>query len=436
MGLSFFSAAAFRKCHAYAARKIWYNFPGKISVYPALTGVGGVVMQEKEHSLSKWFGERKIVRLMLLAALLALAIIHVEFLLGTVQFLIHVTQPLILGASIAYILDIVIRSLDRILFPNAKSAWLIKSRRSICICLAFILVISMIVLMIFTVIPGLTEAFTLLGKEAPNYFTQCKEWVLDVFKDVPVVREPLENMNLEWNSMQDRIVNWALNGSGRSTLISSTVSIIGTVTGEIASFFISCIFAVFLLAGKSQLTRQYHSVMHALFSEKVNDRLEHVLSTANRCFSGFIVGQSLNGLILGILTWLGMRIFGMPYALMVGVLSGTTSLIPIIGGYIGAILGTFLVFTVSPSLALWFLLFIVALQTIQGNALYPRLVGNSVGIPSLWVLAAVSVGGGIGGIGGMVMAVPITATLYALLHDWVQKRNREKAALQQAQAKT
>ena len=148
------------------------------------------------------------------------------------------------------------------------------------------------------------------------------------------------------------------------------------------------------------------------------------------------MGQTVNGIILGVLTWLGMRIFKMPYALMVGVLSGTTSLIPIIGGYIGAALGTFLVFTANPSLALWFLLFIVALQTIQGNVLYPRLVGTSVGIPSLWVLAAVSVGGGLGGIAGMMVAVPITATLYGMAHEWVNKRNeqKKKEAAQQAPA--
>ena len=118
-----------------------------------------------------------------------------------------------------------------------------------------------------------------------------------------------------------------------------------------------------------------------------------------------------------------MKIFGMPYALMVGVLSGTTSLIPIIGGYIGAALGTFLVFTANPGMALWFLLFIVVLQTISGNTIYPRLLGSSVGIPSLWVLAAITIGGGIGGIGGMLVSVPVTATLYALIHEWVRKKN-------------
>ncbi len=383
-------------------------------------------MQEREHPLAKWFGERKIVRLMLLAALLALGVIHIEFIIGTALLLWRVASPLLLGAAMAYILEIIIKRLEKIMFPRTKNAWLNKRRRAICILLASVLVISLVVLIVFTVIPGLTDAFTLLSQELPNYFTQFEGWLREIFKDMPAVREYLDSLDLQWDAIQEKIVNWALNGATEGTLLSSTVTVIGVVTGEIANFFISCIFAIFLLGGKAQLTRQYHSVMRAAASEKTNRRVQRVLTAANHCFSGFIVGQSVNGLIMGILTWLGMRIFGMPYALMVGVLSGTTSLIPIIGGYIGAALGTFLVFTAAPSMALWFLLFIVALQTLQGNVIYPRLVGNSMGLPSLWVLAAVSVGGGLGGIGGIMLAVPLTATLYALAHEWVQKKHAEE----------
>ncbi len=379
-------------------------------------------MQDREHPLVKWFGERRIVRLMLLAALLALGVIHIEFIINTVMLLWRVASPLMVGAVIAYILEIIIKRLEKIVFPGTKNRWLQKSRRGICILLSALLLLSLVALMIYTVIPGLVDAFTLLGKELPNYFNDVKEWLLSTFQNVPQVSDYLNELNLEWDSVQERIVNWAMNGVIDGELLSSTVTVIGAVSGGIANFFISCIFGLFLLAGKQTLTRQFHSVMSAAATERTNRRVMRVLTAANRCFSGFIVGQSVNGLVLGILTWLGMRIIGMPYALMVGVLSGTTSLIPIIGGYIGAVLGTFLVFTASPGMALWFLLFIVSLQTVQGNLLYPRLVGNSVGLPSLWVLAAVSVGGGLGGIGGMIVAVPITATVYALLQEWVQKK--------------
>ena len=391
-------------------------------------------MADREHPLSRWFGEKKIVRLMLLAALLALGVIHIQWILEGILFIWNVAKPLIVGAAIAYILEIIIKRLEKHFFPKSKNQWLIKSRRWLCILIATVLVLFILFLMVYTVIPGLTEAFTVLGREFPNYFAQAKEWILDTFQEVPTVTEYVQDLELDWNSLQERAIHWAINGMGDNGLLSSTVTVIGAVTGQVANFFISAIFAIFLLSGKEKLQSQFHHVLEVAVTEDKNRRLQHVLDTANHCFSGFIVGQTVNGIILGVLTWLGMRIFGMPYALMVGVLSGTTSLIPIIGGYIGAVLGTFLVFTANPALALWFLLFIVALQTVQGNVLYPRLVGTSVGIPSLWVLAAVSVGGGIGGIVGMMVAVPVTATLYILASEWVHKR-RAAAEKERAAAK-
>ena len=389
-------------------------------------------MTEREHPLSKWFGERKIVRLMLLAALLALAVIHIEFIINTAVMLWRVSSPLILGAIIAYILEIMIKRIERIFLPNSKNKWVRKIRRPVCILVATVLVLFLAVLLVSTIIPGLTDAFTVLGREFPNYFIQAKGWVMENFSDVPSITDYVKDLELDWKFIQDRVANWAISGIADNSLLSSTVTVISAVTGSIANFLISMIFAIFLLAGKQKLQSQYHNVMFAAVTENNNSKLQHVLETANRCFSGFIVGQTTNALILGVLTWLGMRIFRMPYALMVAVLSGTTSLIPIIGGYIGAALGTFLVFTAAPNLALWFMLFIVALQNLQGNILYPRLVGNSVGLPSLWVLAAVSVGGGLGGVGGMILAVPITATLYTLVHEWVQK----KKALAKQEAKS
>lgn len=378
--------------------------------------------ENEKNNWIRWFGKRSIVRLMLLAAVLTLGVIHFQSLIQGILFLWGVARPLLVGAALAYILEVIIKRLERLMFPKSRAAWLQRSRRGICIALGAVLLIMLVMLVIYTVIPGLTEAVTLLARELPVYFAQLKQWAMQTFEEIPAVTEYLESLEFDWQSIQDRIITWALNGGNGGMLLSSTVTVIGAVTGRVANFLISAIFAIFLLISKNKLQTQYHRLMSALTTPPRKEKVQHVLDTANRCFSGFIVGQSINGLLLGIFTWLGMRIFGMPYALMVGVLSGTTSLIPIIGGYIGAALGTFLVFTVNPGLSLWFLLFIVILQTLQGNIIYPRLVGSSVGIPSLWVLAAVCVGGGIGGIGGMLLAVPLTATLYALVHEWVLKK--------------
>ena len=383
-------------------------------------------MPDQDHPLAKWFGEKKIVRLMLLAALLALGVIHIESIIAGVALMWRVARPLITGAAFAYILEVVVKRLEG-LFPVAiKSQWLQHSKRIICILIAIVLVMSLLVLIVSTVIPGLRQAFTVLGTEFPNYFAQAKVWIMDTFKEVPTVTEYMQNLELDWPSVQNRVFDWAINGIGGASLLSSTVTVIGAVTGSVANFFISAIFAIFLLTGKAKLQSQSRHVMAVTFDKKANTKIQYILKTSNRCFSGFIVGQTINAFILGLLTWLGMRLFGMPYALMVGVLSGTASLVPIIGGYIGAALGTFLVFTANPRLAVWFLVFIVSLQTVQGNLLYPRLVGNSVGLPALWVLAAVCVGGGLSGVAGMIVAVPITATLYALAQDWVDRKDDEK----------
>jgi len=363
---------------------------------------------------------------MLLAALLTLGVIHIQFLIQAVVFLWKIAWPLILGGIIAYILEIVIKRLEKLLFSRTRKTWLLRSSRGICILLATVLVLSVITLLVFTVIPGLGDAVALLARELPVYFAQGKEWVLETFKDVPAVTDYVKELKLDWPSIQDRIVNWAVNGLGGGGLISSTVNVISAVTGRMANFLISLIFAIFLLGSKDVLKGQFSRLMGAVFRPERQRVVSHVLESLNKSFSGFIVGQTISGIILGAATWLGMRIFGMPYALIVGVLSGTTALIPIIGGYIGAALGTFLVFTANPGMALWFLLFIVTLQTVSGNLLYPKLVGNSVGLPSLWVLAAVSIGGGIGGIGGMLVAVPLTATLFSLIREWVEKREKKK----------
>ena len=181
--------------------------------------------------------------------------------------------------------------------------------------------------------------------------------------------------------------------------------------------------AVFLLVGKKKLRVQYDRVTRSFVPEKKLDIINHIFSVAHKCFSGFIVGQSLDALLLGVLTALGMLAFGMPYAVIVGVISGTTALIPILGGYIGAIVGALMIFTVSPIQALLFLVFLVVLQQLEGNLIYPRVVGSSIGLPGIWVLAAVTVGGGLLGVGGMLLGVPLTAAVYQLLRHDMNRRS-------------
>ena len=319
--------------------------------------------EPKENALRRWFGERRIVRLMLLAALLTLGVIHFEWMIGAVFFIWSVARPLITGAVLAYVLEIIVKRLEKVMFPRTKHAWLARSRRWLCIVIAIMLVLSLLALIISIVIPGLTDAIALLAKELPGYVQSVRDWALETFRDVPTVTEYVEQIQLDkdfWDNIQENLISWAWNGIGGEGgvegvlggIVSNIAPIISAVTSRMANFLISVVFAIFLLGSKDTLQQQFHRVMEAALSDPKREKIQHVLDTANRCFSGFIIGAVTNALFMGVFTWLGMLIFGMPYALMVGVVSGVTSVVPIVGGYIGAAAGAFLVFTANPGMAL------------------------------------------------------------------------------------
>ena len=380
-------------------------------------------MDRKPWEKDNWFGNRRAVRLLLLAALLVLGIIYFPDVCRYLVFLWQVCQPLVLGAAIAYVLEIIVKYLEAWYFPNSKKPIVLRTRRMVCILLAALIVVSGVTLVIRMVIPGLTDAVTLLARELPVYAERARVWIVEnTQEDLPAVAEALRNVQFDWVTVQQMAMEYLTSGLGG--ILTSTVSLIGTVAGGIANFFMSAIFAVFLLLGKRRLRAQSQRVMAAALKRRYIRRINHVFHVAHQCFSGFIVGQTLDSVLLGVLTSVGMTILGMPYPVTIGVLNGTMGMIPIIGGYIGGIVGAVLVYTVSPIMAIWYLVFIVILQQISANMIYPRLVGSSIGLPGLWVIMAVTVGGGLGGIGGMLVGVPLMATVYRLTREWVADREK------------
>ncbi len=379
-------------------------------------------MKREKNSLH-WFGEPRLVRPILLAALLALIVVYFERACLIFGAFLIIVKPLIFGAAIAYVMGIIVKSLEKIVFPNTKIKWLQKGRRGICLTLAAILIIALLYLLVQMILPGLAEAIALITRESPVYLEQIKDWARAQEQLYPAIKEQIENFTIDWPKVLEGLTKWASGGVGG--VLSSTVSIIGSVSSGIFDLFMSIIFALFLLIGKDQLKRQHQRTLRACFEREHVQKIDHFFTTANRCFSGYITGQCVVALILGALCVLGMILFGMPYATVVGAISCVTSFIPIIGGYVGAIVGAFLVFTVSADQALIFLIFIVILQQLTGNILYPKLVGTSIGLPSVWVLAAVIIGGGIAGIWGMIIAVPLTATVYQLVNERVDQEIKE-----------
>ena len=213
-------------------------------------------------------------------------------------------------------------------------------------------------------------------------------------------------------------------------LLKYSDALLGALGGTVMQSFIALIFALYLLAGKDRLNRQFHALADTYLPERFTRRLWYVLVTAHDTFTRFFVGQFTEAIIIGVLCTLGMALFRLPYATMIGTLVGATALLPVVGAYLGAGIGAFMILTVNPLQALVFLIFIAVLQQLEGNLIYPRVVGTSIGLPGIWVLAAVTVGGGIGGIAGMLLAVPVTATFYRLLRTDVQRRQAPPAGPQ------
>ena len=228
------------------------------------------------------------------------------------------------------------------------------------------------------------------------------------------------NIELDWNKITSFIQNGATN------VISSTFNAAASVVNGTINFFLGLIFAFYLLSQKEKLMVQTKRFLYAFFPEKKMDSILRVGSLANKTFSNFISGQCTEAVILGVLCFIGMSVFRFPYALMISVLVGFMSLIPIFGAFIGVAIGAFLILMVSPLKALWFVVFFIVLQQVEGNLIYPRVVGNSIGLPAIWVLVAVIVGGSAMGILGMILFIPLCSVLYALLREAVPKKLSEK----------
>ena len=322
--------------------------------------------------------------------------------------------PLVLGAVIAYAVNILMSMYEGWYFPNSKSPGVAGSRRPVCLLLAYASLIALVVLIVRMILPELIQSFTLLLQELTPLLRQLSVKLNDLSPDQLAALSGLfaADGTVNWHELATKTVNFLLAGLGG--VMGSLVSLISTT--------------IYLLMGKENLSRQSAKVLKTYLKPSWYSRLLYFLETLHNCFRRFVVGQCTEAVILGLLCMAGMLVFQFPYASMVGALIGFTALIPVAGAYIGAGVGAFLIFTASPIKALLFLVFISVLQQLEGNLIYPRVVGSSIGLPGIWVLAAVTIGGGVLGIGGMLLAVPLAAAFYQILRDDVAKRNQETKA--------
>ncbi len=332
--------------------------------------------------------------------------------------------PLALGAAIAYTVNILMSLYEGWYFPRSQSRAVIQSRRPVCLLLSFASLIAIILTIVRMIVPELVQSVTLLLQETVPLLQDLSVKVNEnLGPDQLAILSQLflADGTINWQELVSKVLNFLMAGLGG--VMGSLVSLLSAAVSTAFTAIVSVIFSIYLLMGKEDLSRQSALVLKTYLPSKWYSRLLYFFQTLHNCFRRFVVGQCTEAVILGLLCMAGMLLFRFPYASMVGTLIGFTALIPVAGAYIGAGVGAFMIFTVSPVKALLFLVFISVLQQLEGNLIYPRVVGSSIGLPGIWVLAAVTIGGGVLGIAGMLLAVPLAAACYQMLRDDVSRRS-------------
>lgn len=342
---------------------------------------------------------------------------------GAVGWLLGILAPFLLGGAIAFILNVPMRAIERNLMPRAKSA--ARFRRPMALVLALVGVLGVLALASWVIGPGIAEAVMSIVNQIPQAAKRLQEQLLELEEYLPQLEAIIAELDINWGELSKKAIDLAQDwGSG---LLSSGSGFIGGVVSGVSTFVIGLIFSFYILLQKEKLSRQARQVFYAILPERWADRLLEVLRLAERTFSSFLSGQCLEACILGTLFVVAMTLFQIPYALLVGVLIALTALIPIVGAFIGCAVGALLIAIDDPWKALWFIVLFLVLQQVEGNLIYPHVVGSSVGLPSIWVLFAVTLGGSLMGILGMLVFIPVCSVLYALFRGYVKDRLAQKA---------
>ncbi len=356
--------------------------------------------------------------------LLFLCIHYCDPVLALILRILSAATPVFVGFIMAYILNILMSFYEKhyfVKFSHKKAVQ--KSRRSVCMVLAILTLFGIVALIIRLVIPELISCVTFLLAEIPPAIEKllASEFVAEVLPATILS----ELAKIDWNGIISRAVQFITSGIGST--MNTIYTAVSSVISTIVTMFIGFVFSIYLLLGKEKLLGQCKRLMRNYLRPKWVEKIMYLTGVFDDSFRRYIVGQCTEAVILGLLCMAGMFLFRLPYAAMIGTLVGFTALIPVAGAYIGAIVGVIMILTVSPIKALGFLVFIVVIQQLEGNLIYPKVVGKSIGLPGIWVLATVTIGGSLMGIMGMLVGVPIAAALYHLLCDDMGRRERHRS---------
>lgn len=332
--------------------------------------------------------------------------------------------PVTLGLAFAYVMNIMMRLWEDKVFAfmkRSKKAFVRKMLRPLSIVLTILIFLGLIAILLAVVIPGLQEAVTTLANKLPGYFNDSKAWIIGFLSDFEIDTEWLEEFTVDWKTLSDTFSSY-FDWDSATSIFGTASSVASSLAGGVVNVVFSFVIAIYFLAQKERICAFVRRAVTAFLPEKVTGPLFHVTELSHNVFGNFIRGQCAEAVILGALCYIGMVIFGFDYAGIIAVVIGCTAVVPIVGALVGEIFGAFLILTVSPLRALFFLIFILVLQQLEGSLIYPKVVGTSVGLPGIIVFSAVLIGGNIGGIWGALLAVPVCAVLYTLFREEMEKR--------------
>ncbi|MGI5959802.1 MAG: AI-2E family transporter [Massiliimalia sp.] len=369
---------------------------------------------------------KRLMLLIVFAVVIFLGIQHLSLVGQAGMFVLELLAPFLVGGAMAFIINVPMRFLERVLFSKTKNKILKKFSRILSFLLTLILILGVLAVVMFLILPELGKTLYSISATIPVFLAHIQTWAEQLAKEYPQAGQYLQNIqfDIDWEKLITTVFGFLKNGVG--SVLSTTVQAVSSVANGVFNTFVSFVFAIYLLMQKEKLGGQVRQVLRAFLPEHRSQRVLEITRLTERTFSKFLSGQCMEAVILGTMFFVAMSIFRFPYALLVGVLIAVTALIPIFGAFIGCFVGAFLILMVDPMKAVWFVVMFLVIQQLEGNLIYPHVVGGSIGLPSIWVLVAVTLGGSLMGVLGMLLFIPLSSVLYTLFREMVKKRLKEK----------
>lgn len=367
--------------------------------------------------MKRWNTDKKIWAYIFGIAVLVVVVQNLSTVVGWIQVLWNACQVFVLGGMLAYVVNLIMVRFEKILPKN-------RFGKTLSLLFSFLVVIIIVYILMNLVVPSLIEAFQVLFTVLPEYFDKLQKLLIDLFENNPQFVDAVNSVNINWDTVSQKVMGALTSGVG--SVLDKTFSIVNVVVNVVVNGILAIIFAIYVLSEKERFISLYHRITDLWMKPSHKEELTTALRIVNQTFGSFIGGQCIEATILGTMCAVGMSIMHMPYPLMIGTLVGAINIIPMIGAYIGGAIGVFMVFTVNPFMSLIFLIYLCIIQQIESNVIYPRVVGKSVGLPGIYVMITVVVGGSLAGVAGMFLGIPLVASIYKICRIYFHRAEENR----------